>query len=266
MLVELKYQGIYDILLHRLETPKIADRVTAVRELRRLRNKQAIPYLLDLLKTEDVTLQSEVVLALSGLGAAESIPTMLGLLTDDELYGPRSDVYHAVTEAFQILGGLTEEIKKAFPGNYPAMFNLGGAPLSFPEAMGLMGNNQSSILFDTLSNLQNAANDSDQPDDPLGKIMRKTMEDVAWKFGVMFADARDAQQDRVKRLLELLASGGTALTRAAAALSLPWYGEEQALGPLSELSHDSDEMVKLAATWARNALQKFLSYRNHFGM
>ena len=63
---------------------------------------------------------------------------MLGLLKDDELYGPYSTVYHAVTEAFQAFGGIAEEIKNAFPGTYPTM-NMGGAPISLPEAMGLLG-------------------------------------------------------------------------------------------------------------------------------
>ena len=95
--------------------------------------------------------------------------------------------------------------------------------------------------------------------------MGKTMEDMAWKVGVMFADARDAKQDRVKRLVQLLVSGNT-LTRAAAALTLPWYGEPQSLEPLSQLVHDPDETARRAASWAKRALQKSVSYRNQFGM
>jgi HEAT repeat protein len=264
ILVELKYQGIFDLLLHRLESPNPLERATAIRELGKLGNKKAIPYLRDQLANDDVMLQGDVVRALAQLGGVEAIPSLLNLLTDDELYGPRSGIYHAVTEAFQIFAGLTEEIKNAFPGSYPAMFNLGGAPLSFPEAMGLMGNRQSSVLMDALTRFQNRAEESDQPEGPLGELMRKTMDDVAWKFGVMFADARDARQDRVKRLLELLASR-TALTRAAAALSLPWYGDERALEPLQPLTCDPDQIVRMAATWSRNALQKVISYRNHSG-
>jgi HEAT repeat protein len=145
------------------------------------------------------------------------------------------------------------------------MFNMGGTPLSLPEAMGLMQDSQSSVLQDALTIFQNGTEASEEPGDPLGKMVRKTMEEMAWKFGVMFADARDARQDRVKRLVELLTSGA-ALTRAAAALSLPWYGEERSLEPLSRLAHDPDETVVRTAAWARDALQKVISYRNHSGM
>lgn len=265
MLVELKYEGILDILLRLLESPKLSDRLTAARELGNLGNKKAAPNLIEQLRTGDPLLQSETVRALSKLGASEAIPALLDLLSDDELYGPRSSVYHAVAEAFQIFGCITEEITNAFPGNYPAMFNMGGASLSLPEAMGLMDKDQSPILLNALTRFQNGDEEPAVSGDPLSSLMRKTMEETAWKVGVMFADARDAKQDRAKRLLELLGSG-TALARAAAALTLPWYGEERALPPLAQLTHDTDQTVQRAAVWARSALQKSIAYRNQFGM
>jgi HEAT repeat protein len=214
---------------------------------------------------DDPILQSGTIRALSKLGASESIPALLDLLSDEELYGPRSSVYHAIAEAFQVFSGITEEIKNAFPGDYPAMFNMGGASISLPEAMGLMDKDQSPILLNALTRFQNGFEEPAGSEDPLKSMMRKTMEDMAWKVGVMFADARDAKQDRVKRLLELLGSGAP-LTRAAAALTLPWYGEKQALEPLTQLMQDSDKTVQKAAEWARGALQKSISYRNQFGM
>jgi HEAT repeat protein len=265
MLVELKYEGIFEILLGQLEHSTPADRITAIRELGNLGNKEAIPHLLEQLKMDDPMLQSETVRALSKLGATESIPVMLDLLSDDDLYGRRSSVYHAVAEALQVFGGITEEIQNAFPGDYPAMFNMAGAAISLPEAMGLMDKDQSPILLHALERFQNGIEEQGNSNDLLKNLMRNTMEDMAWKVGVMFADARDAKQDRVKRLLELLGSG-TALTRAAAALTLPWYGEKRSLEPLSQLTRDPDETVQRAAAWAKSALQKSISYRNQFGM
>ncbi len=65
------------------------------------------------------------------------------------------------------------------------------------------------------------------------------MEAVTWKFGAMFADARDAKQDRVIRLIELLKSDSN-LKRSAAALTLPWYGDERSLEPLKQLLRDEE--------------------------
>ena len=44
----------------------------------------------------------------------------------------------------------------------------------------------------------------------------------------MFADGRDAKDEQMRLLIESLKSE-SALTRAAAALSLPWYGDAGAL-------------------------------------
>jgi hypothetical protein len=72
-----------------------------------------------------------------------------------KLYGPRHTVYHAIPDALQVFGGITEEIRNAFPGNLPAAFNVGGASISLPEAMGLMDKDQSPILPDVLTGFQN---------------------------------------------------------------------------------------------------------------
>jgi hypothetical protein len=99
----------------------------------------------------------------------------------------------------------------------------------------------------------------------LPDLIYKGFEDMAWRFGVMFADAKDAKQDRVKRLIELLKSD-VSLTRAAATLSLPWYGDERVIDPLMQATKDSDELVSRTATWAFHALQKTILYRKHGGL
>jgi HEAT repeat protein len=95
--------------------------------------------------------------------------------------------------------------------------------------------------------------------------MHKAFEDMAWKFGVMFADARDASQERVRRLVELLHSESS-LRRAAAALTLPWYADPESLIPLEQATRDPDETVRATATWAFHSLQKVLLYRKQAGL
>jgi HEAT repeat protein len=223
----------------------------------KLGDKKAIPYLVSQLNINELTLQSKTIQSLGKLGATETIPAMLDLLKDDQLYGPRAGVYHAVTEAFQDFGGIKNEIKNAFPGNYPAVFNMGGAPISLPEAMGLLGNDQPNLLSAAIAKLQTGFPNSEEETGPVANTVRKTLDDMAWKFGVMFTDARDAKQDRVARLTELLKSESS-LARAASALTLPWYADERAIDSLKEATQDTDEIVSRAAQWALQALQKTL--------
>lgn len=265
LLIELKYPGSFDLLLKLLESQEPGAQFTAVRELGKLGDRKAIPYLLAQLENEDPMLQSEVVRALGKLNAVEAVPALLCLLMDNELYGPRAGVYHAVTEAFQMFGGIMNEIKDAFPGNYPPMFNMGGAPLNLPEAMGLLGSQQPNPLLDALARFQKGFDLQAGSQDSLMTTVRKTLDDMAWKFGVMFADARDASQDRVTRLMQLLASENV-LTRSAAALTLPWYGDERSLEPLKRLENDENESVRTAAIWAIHSLQKIVLYRRQSGL
>jgi len=262
LLIELKYEKAFDLLLRLLENPDPQAQLTAVRELGKLGDRKAIPYLMEQLDHRDSAIQSEAIRALGTLNATEAIPALLSLLTDDDIYGARSGLYHAVTEAFQSFAGLGAEIKHAFPGEYPAMFNMGGAPLSLPEAMGLLGDNP---LREMLSGPQrDTLKADDLPPGIPADLVNKVMEEMRWKFGVMFADARDASQDRVKRLVELLRAESS-LTRSAVALTLPWYADEASLVALEQATQDSDETVHQAATWAFQALQKVLLYRKQAG-
>lgn len=265
LLIEVKYEGAFELILKLLESDKPSTRLTAIREMGKLGGKRAIPYLVSQLNNDEPTAQSEIVQALGKLGATETIPQMLNLLKDDESYGARSSVYRAVTEAFQIFGGITNEIKNAFPGSYAAMFNMGGASSSLPEAMGLLENNQPNLLSDAIAKLHTGFTKPDEGIDPVTDTVRKTLDDMAWKFGVMFADARDAKQDRVTRLMELLKSELN-LARAASALTFPWYVDERAIDPLEQVTQDSDEIVSRSSKWALQALQKTLLDRKQLGL
>ena len=265
LLLEMKYEGAFDLILQMMESQESSTRLTAIRELGKLGDKRAIPHLMNELRETDPLLQSEAVRALGKLEAEKAIPILLDRLVDDELYGPRSGVYHAVTEAFQIFGRVEQEIKNAFPGSYPAMFDVGGATISLPEAMGLLGNNPSNMLKEALSRLQSADPKTVELSSLPANVFHEVFEEMAWKFGVMFADARDANQDRVWRLVQLLQSE-SALARAAAALTLPWYTNEESLPALEQATQDSEEIVRRAATWAYQALQKVLLYRKQAGL
>ena len=265
LLIEMKYDGAFELVLDLLNSDKPSAQLTAIREMGKLGDQRAISYLVSQLNSDNPTAQSEVVGDLTKLGAIETIPVMLNLLKDHDLYGPHSSVYHSVAEAFQMFGGITGEIKNAFPGNYPAMFNMGGAPLSLPEAMGLLGNNPTNLLSDAISKFQAGITNPDEQNDQAKNLLRKTLDDMTWKLGVMFADGRDAKQDRVTRLLELLQSESN-LARAAAALTLPWYVDERAMDPLQRAAQDSDQIVSTAARWAFLSLQKTLRDRKQPGL
>ena len=267
LLIEMRYEGAFDLLLRLLESQNPSARLNAIRELGRLGNKRAIPYLNRQLQDKDPLIQGEAVRALGTLGAVETIPILLDLLVDDEIYGPHSNVYHAVTDTFQMFAGISDEIKNAFPGNYPAMFSMGGAPISLPEAIGFLGNYPGSdFLRQAFSRLQGASQKQvELPPGIPADIIHKVFEDVSWKFGAMFADAGDAGQERLKRLLELLKSD-SGLRRAAAALTLSWYPNEASLQALEQAMRDSDEIASRAAAWAFHALQKTLLYRKDLGL
>jgi len=264
LLIEMKYEGALGLILKLTESQDLTTRLTGIRELGKLGNKKAIPYLTNHLHDTNPLVQSEAVRALGKLGAVETTSAILALLKDNELQGPHSNVYHAVTEAFQDLGGITDQIKNAFPGDYPALFNMGGAQIGLPEAMGLLENDPSRMLGDALAKLQTGFTNPDEPISPVLDSVRTALDNMAWRFGVMFEDARDAKQERVTRLIALLKSDSS-LQRAGAALSLPWYTDERAVAPLKQATQDPDDVTNRAARWALRALQKAISYRKQSG-
>ncbi len=62
---------------------------------------------------------------------------------------------------------------------------------------GVAGQSSTQLLSDAIAKLQTGFTKPEEETDPVTNTVRKTLDDMAWKFGVMFADARDAQQDRV---------------------------------------------------------------------
>jgi hypothetical protein len=170
-------------------------------------------------------------------------------------------VYRAITEAFQDFSGVKTEIEKAFPVKFPMQFGIGGGSTSLPETMNLLGGEQFQMLNNMLSNVEDRmANMGSLVNPAFDDAVKKAIGDATWKFGVMFSDAKDAGQERVKRLIELLGAESN-LTRAAAALTLPWYTDEGAAEPLKQATQDSDEIVRKAAVWALDALQTTLRHR-----
>lgn len=265
LLIEMKHPGALDLVLKLLESTERSERLTAIQKLGELGDKRAVRHLWGQLSSNDPSIQGETVLALEKLGATEAIPALLDLLTDHNLYGPRSTLYHAVTDAVQSLSGITEELNNAFPGNYPPMFNMGDASLSLPEAVGLLGNRHSEVSEGISRLLNDTPNEVELPSGVSSELVNKFFEEMSWTFGVMFADAKDARQERIKCLTELLKSE-IPLTRAAAALSLPWYSEEGSLVALEQATRDSDELVRKTAAWASQALRKVIEFRKRAGL
>src|SRR5689334_2823882 len=93
LLIEMNYEGAFELVLKLGESDEPSARLTAIREMGKLGDRRAIPYLIPRLSSNDPAIQGEAIQALGKLRAIETIPEMLSLLTDDELYGPRSSVY-----------------------------------------------------------------------------------------------------------------------------------------------------------------------------
>ena len=114
--------------------------------------------------------------------------------------------------------------------------------------MGMLGNEGFEKLNQMLIDAEKRAEEMKGKFDLPPEVFQ-SVADQTWKFGAMFADARDAKTEQMKLLLELLRSGSP-LTRTAVVLSLPWYTDRELLEPLERATQDGDEMVRRAATWA----------------
>jgi HEAT repeat protein len=252
LLVESKYEGLAELMKPLLSHPDAMMREKALRALGQLGDVNAIDSLLNALEQDDLN----AVRLLGQLRVIESAPKLLDLLKDDELYSPQAALYRAVTDAFQEFSDLKKILANAFPLPPNPTFNISGANTSLPEMMGQLGNENFQKLNELLSNAENRAEElSDKFN--LSPEIAKAFAEQTWKFGAMFADARDAKTEQVKLLIDLLQSG-MPLIRTASALSLPWYMDVQALDSLEQATHDSDEMVRRAAVWSRGALKKAL--------
>jgi HEAT repeat protein len=195
--------------------------------------------------------------SIAGLHLVSAAPRLLDLLKEDQLYGPEADLYRAVTDAFQEFSGIKKTLSNVFPLSSAPSFNIGGASVSLPEMMGVLGNEDFQKLNQMLSDAEGRAEEVSEKLNLPPEVV-KAVSDQTWKFGAMLADARDAKGEHVKALIDIL-QAGMPLMRVAAALSLPWYMDPSALGPLEEGTRDPDEMVQRAAAWAYRALKNNVS-------
>ena len=256
LLSESKYDGLTELLTPLLNHPDALMREKALQALGRSGDARAIDLLLDALDQDDLIAKVNAVRALGQWKIVQSAPKLLGLLQEEQLYGPQAGLYRAVADAFQEFSDIKKTLANAFPLPSTPSFNVGGAGMSLAEMMGMLGNENfqklNTILSDAESRAEEIGEKMGRPPEAV-----KALSDQTWKFGAMFADARDAGTEQVKLLIELL-QAGMPLIRTAAALSLPWYMNAQALDPLEYAKQDSDELVRRAAAWSHAALKNAL--------
>ncbi|HJR81988.1 MAG TPA: HEAT repeat domain-containing protein [Anaerolineales bacterium] len=257
LLGESKYEAQTELFLMLAENSDPAIQRTALIALGKTGDLRAVDFLMKFLEYGDIEAQIVAVQSLAQLQATQAIPKMLALLQANSLYGPRSELYHAITEAFQTLAGIKQEVENAFPGKFPAQFGTLGGPISLPQMMGLLGDGNFQKLNQLLADAESRANHAGATMNVPSEIIQQFTAQT-WKFGAMFADARDARTEQVKVLLKLLQSE-SALQRAAAALSLPWYTDPQAVRPLEKAMQDEDEIVRRISTWAYRVLKNMLN-------
>jgi len=259
LLGESKYWAQTELLITLAGNSDPVMRQKALIALGKTGDQPAIDFLMHTLEHGDVGTRIIAIQSLGHLQATQAIPLMLDLLQTDHLQGPHSGLYHAITEAFQIMGGIKKEVENAFPGKFPMMFNTSGASTSLPEMMGLLGDENfmqlNQMLADAESRVEKLSDSLHLPPELVKAVSNQT-----WKFGAMFADARDASTEQVKVLIELLKSESS-LKRSAAALSLPWYTDPQAIQPIEQAIQDEDETVRRASIWAHAALKNILGYQ-----
>ena len=257
LLADSKYEAQADFFISLAESTDPQMRRTALTALGKSKDLRAVDFLLEVLTNGDFESQVLAVQSLTVLRAVQSAPKLLDLLQDDSLYGPRAGLYRAVTDALQEFSGLKKALKNAFPLKSTLSFGIGGAGASLAEMMGLLGNEGFQKLNQMLADAEQRAGEVSRKYNLPPEVVQ-AVSDQTWKFGAMFADARDAKTEQVKMLIESL-KAESSLTRAAAALSLPWYMDRQALEPLERVARDSDEMVRRAASWTYASLKNALN-------
>jgi HEAT repeat protein len=257
LLVESKYEGLVDLLTPYTNVPDPHMRSKALQALAQSGDSKSIDALLNSLASGDLNARINAVQTLGRLHVVEAAPNLLDLLQDDQLYGPQTGLYRAVADAFQEFSGIQKDLANAFPLPSTLSFNIAGAGTSLPEMMGLLGNGNFQKLNQMLSDAESRAGELGDKFN-LPSEVAKAVSDQTWKFGAMFADARDAKTEQVKALIGLLKSA-LPLVRTAAAVSLPWYMDGQALEALEYATQDADAMVRRASTWADAALKTALS-------
>ena len=249
LLADSKYEVGADFFISMAESSDPAIRRVALRALGKSNKPHVVEFLLGCLTDADLETQTLAVETLGKLGVVDTAPELLDLLRENQLYSPQAGLYRAVCDAFQEFSGVKKELAEAFPVDSKPVFNIGGARTDLAVMMGMLGNEGFQKLNQVLSEMESRAGENLPPE------MAQIFAHQTWGFGAMFADARDAKGEQVQLLIELL-NAESALTRAAAALSLPWYRDAETLEPLEVVLNDDDEMVKQAATWAYTTLKK----------
>jgi len=249
LLADSKYDVGADFFISLASSSDPSMRRVALTALGNFNEPQVIDYLLETLTKADLETQTLAVEALGKMKAVDTAPRLLELLQSDQLFGPQAGLYRAVRDALQEFSGIKKDLEQAFPVDSKPIFNVGGAQTDLAGMMGMLGNEGFQKLNQVLSEMENRAGENLLPE------MAQIFANQTWEFGAMFADARDAKGEQVKLLSELL-NADSALTRAAAALSLPWYGDAQVLEYLERAVGDDDEMVRQASTWAYEISKK----------
>ena len=249
LLADSKYEAGEEFFLDQAVNGDLHMRRIAITALGNIHKPEVIEFLLGLLEKDDIEIQTLVVQTLGNMKAVDTAPRLLDLLQDDQGWGPRAGIHRAVCDAFQVFSGIKKDIEDAFPVDSRPLFNVGGAPTNLAEMMGMLGNDGFQKLNQMLSDMESRAGENLPPE------LAQVFANQTWKFGAMFADGRDAKAEQMKILIGLLTSE-SALTRAAAALSLPWYGDGGTLEHLEYSMQDEDGMVRQAATWAHGVMKK----------
>jgi len=256
LLAESKYDGPAELLTPLLSHPDSLMREKALHAIAQLGDSNVIDFLLDTLEKDDLNAKVNAVRSLGQLRIVQSAPKLLDLLQEEQLYGPQAGLYRAVADAFQEFSDVKKILANAFPLPSTPSFNVAGAGISLPEMVGLLGNENLQKLHQMLSDAEGRVDEISEKLNLPPEVV-KAVSDQTWKFSAMLADARDAKSEQVKMLIEILQSG-LPLIRTAAALSLPWYVDVQALEHLELAKQDADEMVRRASTWAYAALKNML--------
>lgn len=256
LLGESRYQAAAELLLALARNPDPAIRQKALAALEKTKDPRAIDLLIQTLEHGDIDAQTIAVQSLGRLQATQAIPKILSLLQEDHLYGPKLELYYAITEAFQNLAGIKKEVEETFRGEFPLRFGTLGGLIGLPQMMGVLGDEGFQKLNKLLRDAESRANHVGASLNVSPEIIQQFTAQT-WKFGAMFADARDARIEQVKVLIRLLKSE-VRLKRAAAALSLPWYTDPQAVQPLREAMRAEDETVRRTASWAHAMLKNSL--------
>jgi HEAT repeat protein len=256
LLVETKSEGLVELLTPFTDHADIFLRDKVLQALAQSGDPGSIDLLLNQLEDGDLFHQVRAVRTIGQLGLSAAAPKLLDLLKDHELYGPQAALYRAITEAFQEFSGIKKTLANAYPLSSNLSFNIGGANTGLAEMIAQLGNENFQKMNQMLSDAEGRAEEIGEKFNLPPEVV-KAFADQTWKFGAMFADARDAKGDHIKVLVDIL-QAGMPFMRAASALSLPWYMDPSALAPLEEGQQDPDEMVQQAVAWAYGALKMAL--------